>query len=309
MLEALRILAARAMRRILMPSYICRDVLAPVNILGLEVVWYHVNEDLTPVLPPHLWPKADAVIAVNYFGFPQNLSPFQIYALENDATIIEDNAHGYLSRDDQGRWLGYRTNIGIFSLRKTFRLADGSALRIGEMYEAEVAEQVPINGRGINRAQPIKAKLRSVPLIGEILLKYATSATRNYRRILNKPISGMQGLSSEFEINGLPNAWFKLLATLHDFDFDAEIDRRRNAYYEFQKFSQDLDIYPVFSELPTYCAPYGFPFRGTKSGIDAMTEFAKKYNFDLVTWPELPAIHQSSSPDYYNNINLVNFLW
>ena len=82
-----------------------------------------------------------ALLAVNYFGFAQDLAPFREYCLRTGATLIEDNAHGFLSKDTSGVLLGTRADLGITSIRKTFRLVNGAALYFsGVEYSSLVAE-------------------------------------------------------------------------------------------------------------------------------------------------------------------------
>ena len=103
--EALQVAGIEYGDAVLMPEYVCRDIVAPVRECGANVLFYKVNADLSPLEHPNKWPKAKVVIAVNYFGFPQDINPFNRYSKKRGATIIEDNAHGFLSKDLSGTWL------------------------------------------------------------------------------------------------------------------------------------------------------------------------------------------------------------
>ena len=125
--DALR-LAGAAGQRVLLPSFICRDLLAAVAAAGAEPAFYEVRPDLSADEDQTLWPEARAVLAVDYFGFASNLSPFQAYARRCGAVVIEDAAHALFSRDAGGRLLGTRAPLGILSLRKSLPLPNGGAL-------------------------------------------------------------------------------------------------------------------------------------------------------------------------------------
>ena len=112
---------------VMLPSFICRDVLAAINELGAKATFYDVNKKLEPIGLDSA-PKSKAIIAVNYFGFPQSLEPFEKYCINSGAKIIEDNAHGVLSRDTDNQLLGQRTEYGITSFRKSVRTSDGAML-------------------------------------------------------------------------------------------------------------------------------------------------------------------------------------
>lgn len=79
---------------VLMPAFICRDLLAAVHAVQAEVLFYPVDEHLVP----HSLPVDDrvkAVLSVNYFGFPQALDLLRDYCTNSGAALIEDNAHGF----------------------------------------------------------------------------------------------------------------------------------------------------------------------------------------------------------------------
>ena len=58
-----------------MPSYHCEAMVEPVTWLGAEPVFFRIEEILSVDLVDisrHCDPKIRAVIAVHYFGFPQD---------------------------------------------------------------------------------------------------------------------------------------------------------------------------------------------------------------------------------------------
>ncbi|HIK87164.1 MAG TPA: hypothetical protein EYG07_01570, partial [Alphaproteobacteria bacterium] len=52
--EALRVSGVGETDYILIPEYICRDIIAPINVNNAQVVYYSVGEDLTPLEPPEM---------------------------------------------------------------------------------------------------------------------------------------------------------------------------------------------------------------------------------------------------------------
>ena len=67
---------------------------------------------------------------IDYFGFSQDSRPFEEYKKKYISIIIEDNAHGFLSKDKHGVLLGTRGDIGLLSNRKTIFLPNGGALLV-----------------------------------------------------------------------------------------------------------------------------------------------------------------------------------
>jgi dTDP-4-amino-4,6-dideoxygalactose transaminase len=85
---------------VLLPSFICCSPLASLAALGPSPRFYDVGQDLTTdkkELHRAARGRARAVVAVYYFGFPQELAPFKDWCVEEGARLIEDNAHGFLS--------------------------------------------------------------------------------------------------------------------------------------------------------------------------------------------------------------------
>lgn len=310
LLEALRLMDIGPGKRVLLPSFVCRDLLAPIVMLGAEPRWYEVGADLAPVASPDGWPEAEVVLAINYFGFAQELKPFVEYSQRTGAKLVEDNAHGYLSRDTEGAWLGTRAPIGLLSLRKTLRIPDGAALLLNEPALAVRAPaQIPLDGVGINPAQALKSRMRQIPLVGGALLRASTLAARAARKWRTGSAIPAPDPASESEIPAGSNPWTGLPNALAEFDVPAEVVRRRQAYAECAREGERIGVLPVFPALPDNCAPYGFPFRSHPSGRAAMQRQADQMGFDLVTWPDLPGACETTAPSYYRDVFLVNFLW
>ncbi len=310
LIEAFRLIGIGPGTRVLLPAYLCRDLLAPLNILGATPCWYEVKPDLTPEGPPEEWTSANAVLAVNYFGFPQALGPFLAYAKRTGATIVEDNAHGYMSRDQDGQWLGCRTGLGVFSLRKTLRIPDGAALWAGKQYSTyELPAQLEFNGSGANRAQIIKAQLRGLPLIGERSYQFATALARLIRKVRTGSKVPASDPKSEKELPTPPNPWSGVLMSIASCEIMLESKRRRVAYENCINAAKKVGAVPVFDNLPQNCVPYAFAFRGGDLAVEGMRVYARRCGYDFVCWPDLPTEIAGKAPEHYKNIFLVNLLW
>lgn len=310
LLQALQSAGVKKDTKVLLPSYICCELLAPILFLQAIPVWYDLDEQLQPFLPPEDWPSAEVVLAVNYFGFPQNLEPFYDYAARAEAILIEDNAHGFLSRDNDGKWLGTRAPLNLFSMRKTLRISDGAALLVNDPEaQKSLPHQLPFDGSGFSSAQLYKARLRHIPIIGDSLLSASTALVRGIRRLRTGSELPQKDPDLENRLPPIANPWRGLREALFNLDVEAEITRRRKAYLEFARVSVLADVDPVFKGLPAYCAPYGFPFRSGESGLQIIQGFADENGFDLITWPDLPGKIVEGAPEHYRNVFLVNFLW
>jgi hypothetical protein len=309
LVEALRLAGVRPGSRVLLPEYLCRDLLAPLHLLGAIPCWYPVAPDMTPAASVD-WQVAEVVLAVNCFGFPQDLEPFQAYAERTGAVVIEDNAHGYLSRDQAGQWLGCRTGLGVFSLRKTLRIPDGGALWVGPEYAArELPAQVAFDGNGVNPAQLTKARLRSLPVVGEWAYRLSTGLARTLRKWRTGSDIPVADPVSEQTLPVAANPWAGLLPALAECAVMTEVQRRRAAYILCTAVGEQVGALPVFPALPTNCVPYAYAFRGDGAALAGMQAHAARHGFDLVSWPDLPTEIVDQAPAHYRNVFLVNFLW
>jgi hypothetical protein len=306
---ALTVIGARRGSRVLLPEYICRDVLAPLYMAGVVPVWYPVSASLQPAADPADWPVADIALMVDYFGFPQDLAPFQAYVNRTGAVLIEDNAHGFLSRDAAGNWLGRRGQLGLLSMRKTLLLPDGAALTVDDASFAErLPPQLPFVGAGIMPAQVFKARLRRLPFVGSLLARLATASARGMRWLRTGRVLPASNPKSEQCIDAAAEPWAGLPLALAKTDIAAEVRRRRQLYAEFAVLSERHDIRPVFAHLPDGCAPYGFVFRAAERGIAAAKRMAARLGLDLVPWPDLPETVAVRAPGHYRDVWVVNFL-
>jgi hypothetical protein len=310
LVAGLRALGIGAGQSVLLPEYICRDLLAAVHAVGARVAFYPVNRGLCPAIPQEKWPAAAAVLAVDYFGFPQPLEPFRAYSARTGAALIEDNAHGFLSRDESGTWLGLRGDIGIFSLRKTFLLPNGAAL-IVRRDEAikRLDPQCAFSGTGRVAALGAKRMLRRLPVIGPFAAGGATRLARGLRQMRTGHAIAPPALDAELQIPDAPEPYDALLHDLERCDFAAETERRRTLYLEFAGLLGEWEIEPVFASLPANTCPYGFPFRADEMRALKVRNFAERRGLDAIRWPDLPDAVAPDAPEHYRHTWLVNFLW
>lgn len=310
LVEALRAAGLRAGDKVLLPEFICRDLLASLHAVGADVVWYPVAADLRPAGSSATWPQASVVLAVNYFGFAQPLEPFFAYAARTGAVLIEDNAHGFLSRDESGGWLGTRGDAGIFSLRKSLPLPDGAVLVVGdEQMARKLADPLVPTGRGYAPRGVWKARLRSIPAVGITVANAMTGVTRLLRRLRSGHALPPSDETAEREIPYPPPAHAGLTASLAGLDVHDEIERRRALYRQAEATAVSLGIAPLFPALPPLVSPYGFPFRTDRDGaIAAMRLWAKRRGLELIHWPDLPGAIAEDLPACHRTVWLVNFL-
>lgn len=305
--EALKLAAATAKGEpVLLPSFICRDLLSAVAAAGAEAVFYETRPDLSPDVDPSRWPDARAVLAVDYFGFPAELSPFEAYARRTGALVIEDAAHALFSRDANGRLLGTRAPLGILSLRKSLPLPNGGALLANDAaLAARLPPQLPF-APVLGRRSALKAAAR--PLLG-LLGARATHAGLTALRALRGDGSGhvASDPDSERELPKPAEPCPELASPLACADPAIEVSRRRALWAHCDGLARRAGLTPVFASLPENVVPYAYAFRA-KDLAAARPVFAAE-GLTVLPWPDLPSAIAPSAPEHYANVALVHFLW
>ncbi len=296
--------------KVLLPEFVCRDLLASIHAAEAVPHFYPVDRALTPILPLPAT-KAGAILAVNYFGFPQTLDPFREFCTRHGACLIEDNAHGFLSSDTLGNPLGSRGDFGIVSMRKTLATPDGAALLLNRK---EWADRLPAPLPCRNDALPTgfvvrRALRRFQNATGVHVRNWSEQAARHARRLATGHAFPAPLPESERDIPGKPAIHCRSLGELRGIDAAAEVERRRGLYLRFEERLRPLGIEPLFAGLAPGVTPFGYPFRAGDLVAARATRLAQEDGFDCAPWPDLPDAVLPTAPDFYRNVWCVNFLW
>jgi len=309
LVEALKLANVGAGDYVLIPSLICRDVIASIHTVGATPVFYEVDQKLNAVrFPSDIAVKA--IIFVNYFGFAQDTEIFVRESLRTGAVLIEDNAHGFLSVDVEGNMLGSRAPLSITSMRKTLRVSDGAELRINDLTQfPTVPLQLPFVQRSLGfrfRAQQIL--IASEKLLGINLLQFSRTVIRFLRRIVtgsSLPVSTDNSESENIVSVGPRDSSMRQINALNT---EREIERRRYLYSIVEKQLLSSSATPVFENIPDNCTPYGFPFFGDESVARQVRQLTRSLGVEVIRWPELPTSVELNAPAHYTTLWLVNFL-
>lgn len=297
--------------KVLLPGFICRDLLASINSIGAIPIYYEVDKKLKICTAPEDLPDAKAILAVNYFGFTQDLVPFRKYCEQTGAVLIEDNAHGLFSQDEDGKLLGTRGDIGIFSFRKTVPIPNGAALVVNNPDIAyRLTPQIQFNGKHESPSFKIKQELRRLsPLIGSTSMQSIISCIRFFRKLLTGYEIYPSMPDNEYILPAQVSPCGSLLSYMASVDIVEEKDRRRELYMWVDTLLKHLDCEPVFKTLPDDVVPYSYPFYTRPSEIVRIKAILKKCSLQCFQWPDLPEAMKPVALEHYKNMWNVQFLW
>jgi hypothetical protein len=298
----------------LLPGFLCGEVVASLAVVGAVPRFYPVDDRLCADVTS--WDRANprgvrAVVAVNYFGFPQPLDPIREWCRAKGAALIEDNAQGFLSADGETP-LGRRGDIGVFSLRKTFTLPNGAAV-VDNRDE-------PMDGDGFSFRGPchgaewryrFKIALKRVMEWGGLrIVRAVLTGVRTARLAATG-----EAIPASFpdRESVVPQEAFAPLTTrlLLRCDFSAERRRRRALYQACRELFLGVpEIRPLFGDLSEGVVPQGFPFLYTGRDRSALIRAWWRRGVPILAWPDhLPSAVRESAPEHYHRVMFVPFLW
>jgi hypothetical protein len=292
--------------KVLLPEYVCRDLLASLHQFSLIPVWYAVNENLSPDTSSVDWPEAKAVLAIDYFGFEQDLNPFFLYAKRTGAVVIEDNAHGFLSKSSDGHFLGTRATFGLFSFRKTLLIGHGAALTVNTAHtKLTLLKQLPFTSLPMTNEIRIRRGLRKW-FRTRALDYFLARGLRYLRKARGLSEIPLPQVDAEVCIPGIANPSEFLCNELSGSKFDVEMQRRRALYLKLEKLAKSRGLKLVFPNLPENTVPYALPVFG--ENIEAIKQIASSAHLDYFKWPDIPDELNKSAPRHYTNIYLINLI-
>jgi hypothetical protein len=296
---------------VLVPDFICRDVLASLSAVGAEVHFYSTGDDLQ--IPTNFsLPDADAIIAVNYFGFPADLARIRSALPSRDIAIIEDNAHGWLSRDEHGMLLGTRTEVSITSIRKTIRVPDGAYLEWRADTNLDMtALHEPLSSRdeALTFGFQLRHKVQRLDRLSPVsLMDLGRQAVRSLRRIRGKaPVDDRA--TEEWELPTHRAIHRTSLELISRVDHEVEVQRRRELFARCVSAAQRLGVETPTTKLAPGVSPQGFPYFGDTGDVTAFLDVVRRERFgEAISWPSLPQRSTLAPSSRLRTLHLVNFL-
>ena len=262
----LQMLGVRPGDNILLPAFICEVVMMPLLRLGVEARFYELDQSLGVILHSAkslIDERTKALLAVNYFGFPQDLSKLRSFCDENNLYFVEDSAHGLLSCVGS-RPLGTFGDISILSIRKTLPLPNGAALIVNNTSllerKSEVVElptTAPTNLAQFALRNGIRAIERRTSIRLAASLKGALGHT--HYGLVAEPASG--GASGDVTTFDNPPLSRFAMYLLHRVDVEKIRGERRRAFMFWRdEVARSIDsAKPIFTDLPDGVVPFALP--------------------------------------------------
>ncbi|MBB4844150.1 dTDP-4-amino-4,6-dideoxygalactose transaminase [Paucibacter oligotrophus] len=270
-LLALEMLGLGRGDRVLVPTYHCPTMIAPVIQRQAQALFYPLRADGSPDLD---WiARQDlggvrAILAAHFFGIPQHLAPLRAWCDERGIRLIEDCAHALFGVSD-GQAVGSWGDLAIASLTKFLPVPEGGCL---------------INNRLLGQAFPSLASPGAKSQLKAAFDIVHVGVNHGRLKGLNRPFSGLLSLLQRFKRRGEALAPAQAAADDYAESFDIDlgqshraltaasrcmaqyapreriVEGRRQQYRFFaQAFAGSQAFRPLMPQLPEHCAPYVFP--------------------------------------------------
>lgn len=280
--HGLKILGLTHGDKVLLPSYICSDVIIPFLDLGLIIDFYDLNDDLSfnkQDLEKRIKNGAKALFFIHYFGFPQDIKYLESLRENYKLYLIEDCAHAFLS-ECNGIPVGDTGDISVFSLRKSIPIHSLGLLAMNKItYTGLSIElkgyQSPLKGISNRVIENIKLRSRiTFPAKNIEQLKQINvyNRTDNLKKYSFPDIIA----PSRITMRLLCNFDYKSIKYIRRLNFDILLNGIKDSNF----------INPLFTDLPEGVCPMVFPVI-----LEQRDEVRKLMNIDGIDaypWPFLP---------------------
>jgi hypothetical protein len=216
--------------KVLLPVFIAEGAISPFKKKGVSVIFYRLNEDLSPNLDDIenkliLNPEVKCLLVVHYFGFAQDLVQIKEICKKNNCLLLEDCVHALFSKDERGKYLGYQGDISFFSFAKILPVPDGGIFFINNLDISPLLQDIRYK-RSLSGFLMVRIHLLYLLLKNEeVKLNYSP-----WYRVMNfftKAIywTYYRFLNSARKPQHISSISLKILKNI---DFNSLIDQRRN---------------------------------------------------------------------------------
>ena len=277
---------------VLLPAYLCEEVLNPFLAHGMRVRFYGVTRDLqvdTADLAAKLSPETRALLFIDYYGFRLQLPTSLIESAGSHTVVVENATHSFLSQPDHS---AVRGQVRFASYRKLLPLPNGAV--------------VSWDARRLPAIAPVGTRM-SVRYMGALWSRCAGAALKTLwlqrpavypKAVFRKLFSLSENLLDTYsKPAGMARISRRMLRSL---DLEEIVEaRRRNYRYLLERLDFSDDLRPLYPNLADGVCPLGFPVLvGDRDSL--MSRLISKGVYATVHW-ELPAaVDRQEFPDAWH---------
>lgn len=269
--------------RILVPDYICEVLLHPIRELGLEAIYYPIDDSLNPQ-----WEALDlraqeikcrAIVMVHYFGQPQDIGRYQELCATHNLLLLEDNAHGF-GGTIHGKPLGTFGDLGIASPRKILNTTSGGILYI----HGKERLPPPLQPYRMGKVERLLRKsFDQWPR-----LKVGASILARRLPNFSDPSTFRESVVPDMLADKSSTKIISSVTTGQSLQKLAL--RRRERWTSWERIAHETGLQPVYSNVHPESSPWAFPaYVESSKQRDRILIAGLKKGIIFFPWPSLPA--------------------
>mgnify|MGYP002084629778 FL=1 len=301
---AARLLGLKGGDAVLVPTYHCPTMIAPLAAQGLAPRFYPLGGRGEPDLE---WLRAAnlqgvrAMLVPHFFGRPQPMARLREFCDEKSIALIEDCAHAFFGTAD-GRPVGQWGDAAVASLTKFFPVPEGGLI----LSQSRPLDPLKARSRGwsaelraVADAVELGARHHRFPGLNTIL-RAAFAAKRSIRRPSGAP-AGRPGAAPAIEFS--PASAAVWIADRVHTDRIVAL-RRRNYAVLAQLLGKLRNARALFADLPPAVVPYVFPLyvdQPAASYPALRSAGIPIFRWDDV-WPQTPRIPGDAGHDWATHV-------
>ncbi len=258
--------------KVLVPTYHCPTMIAPIVALGAEAIFYPINNAGSPMMD---WIKqvdlhnVRAILVAHFFGLPQPIEAIRHWCDQHGVRLIEDCAHALFGVSGE-RPVGCWGDLAIASLTKFLPVPEGGCL-VGNLVPAFLPPLHPPSFKSQIKAafDIVHAGVNHGRVAG---FGWLFSGANRLRSVFKPKFAG-RPVSRAQPTDEPPNDGFTIDVVQAHLELTAAsrwiaqhtprariVERRRKNYLFFtQALSYVVGMRPLLARLPDQCAPYVFP--------------------------------------------------
>lgn len=274
---ALQEMGLNAGDRVLVPTYHCPTMVAPIVAAGAQPLFYPISSSGAPQLDHVASLDLNGVrgmIVAHYFGLPQPMKTIREFCDQRGISLIEDCAHSMFGTTD-GQAVGTWGDYAIASLTKFFPVMEGGCLASARhrlQYGPAHARSLGDELKNVINILETSVRFQRMHGVNSVLtaLFSVKDLLRHHNRSGEKFLPDNSGKMPDIVRDGLsyfgvdslmwakPNSGTRWLCTHADRERIVTL-RRRNYQRLSWKLSGTLGARPLFYNLSEGSAPYVFP--------------------------------------------------
>lgn len=317
-LLAMESIGLQAGDKVLVPTYHCPTMIAPVEAVGAQPMFYPIDHSGAP---DHDWLKrhplddVKVILAAHYFGLPQPMQALREWCDANGIALIEDCAHalfGVSGSRPVGKW----GDIAIGSLTKFLPVPEGGCLLYNRPHQSSLnltAASVTAQVKAIVDVVHVAASFRRLNGLNQLLLgafsmrnwlKQRLEKSKAQQTPTDRGEQDMDGFSIDEALSHRSltwaSAWISWRAPRARI-----VERRRRQFNAFARLLTGFEgFHPLFTELPAGAAPYVFPLwvANPDPGYTTLRQLDFPVSRWDRLWPQAIAFENDAGPQWSHHI-------